>query len=282
MRIEVAAGFALNVERRGKNEGTPLVLLHGFTGSSGAWGEFGELLAQAMAILAVDIVGHGDSDAPTSLDHYRMCTAAADVVAAVERSGFTRANWLGYSMGGRLALHVAAAHPGGIERLVLIGASPGIESKRERLARVAADELLASQIERDGVRPFIDYWESIALFASQRALPAETRRVIRAGRLKNSRTGLANSLRGMGAGAQDALHDQLAGLTMPALVLAGEADAKYAAIAQEFASRMPCARAAIVPGAGHAAQLEQPERCAAEVLAFLASTPHTNSEGATP
>ena len=281
MRIEIQPGFSLNVHlrHRGDDNRAPLVLLHGFTGSSEGWGLFGELLAESHSLLLVDIVGHGASDAPADLEHYRMANAADDVVAAVAKAGFDHANWLGYSMGGRLALAIATQHPRSMERLILIGASPGIEREDERAARVKADELLASQLERDGIRPFVDYWESIPLFDTQRSLPAEVRAAIRAGRLKNTEVGLANSLRGMGAGAQAPLHHRLATLGVPALLLAGEADAKYAAIAASMASAMPCARAAVIPHAGHAAHLEQPARTAQEVLAFLATPLHHTSRG---
>ena len=77
----------------------------------------------------------------------------------------------------------------------------GIDCGEDRIARVSSDEILARNLERDGVEPFIDYWEGIPLFASQRALPDEVRARIREGRLRNRATGLANSLRGMGAGS---------------------------------------------------------------------------------
>jgi 2-succinyl-6-hydroxy-2,4-cyclohexadiene-1-carboxylate synthase len=270
MRIEVEPGFSLNVERSGA--GPAVVLLHGFTGSARAWSPFGERLAERHTVLAVDIVGHGESDKPAALEHYGMERAAGDIVAAVEKLGFARAMWLGYSMGGRLALNLAVLHPERVERLVLIGASPGLAEAEERRARVASDEALARGIERDGVERFIDYWESIPLFASQKSLPAERRAGIRSARLANTAVGLASSLRGMGTGSQAALHSRLKELTMPALLLAGELDAKYLAIGQEMAAEMPESRFVAVPGAGHAAQTEQPEFCANEVVAFLAGT----------
>ncbi|MGH2633545.1 MAG: alpha/beta fold hydrolase, partial [Tepidiformaceae bacterium] len=107
MRTALEAEFALNIELAGTGGGVPLVMLHGFTGSSRAWGRFGELLAVAGPVLTVDVVGHGESDAPASIEHYRMAAAVDDVVAAVTKAGFPRANWLGYSMGGRLALQIA-------------------------------------------------------------------------------------------------------------------------------------------------------------------------------
>ncbi len=269
MRIELIDGFALNLEVSGS--GPPLVLLHGFTGSARAWGQFHDLLAPHFTLIGPDIAGHGHTDLPAALDHYRMPAVVEDIVEGVRCAGFPHAHWLGYSMGGRLALHVAAAHPDSVDRLVLIGASPGLATEAERLARRASDEELALRIERVGVEPFIDYWESIPLFASQRALPASHQTAIRAGRLANSPIGLANSLRGMGTGAQAPLFEILPRLTMPSLLLSGELDPKFTSIAAEMAAAMPDARRVVIAAAGHAAQTDQPELVAAEVINFLSN-----------
>lgn len=266
-RIELEPGFALNVEVAG--DGPPLVLLHGFTGSAAGWGVFGGLLRERFTTVAADVVGHGESAAPRDLDHYDMGTVADDLVEAVRRVGFDRAAWFGYSMGGRTALHVAHRHPDAVSALLLVGASAGLDCVEDRLARRSADELLAVRIEREGVPAFVDYWENIPLFATQRALPEDVRDAVRAGRLRNSATGLANSLRGMGTGAQEPLHDHLAGFAMRALVMAGELDRKFVEIGESLAVAMPAARFAAIPGAGHAAQLEQPEAVAREIAAFF-------------
>lgn len=266
-RYEVTPGFWLNIEVAGS--GPPIALLHGFTGSAAGWGAFGERLRQRLTTVAVDIVGHGQSDKPREIEHYRMPRVVADVVTAVKMAGFERCAWLGYSMGGRTALHVAAAFPNAVERLVLIGASAGIAEPAGRTARVADDERLAQRILDEGVPAFVKYWESIPLFASQSSLPRETQAAIRAGRLECDPMGLANSLRGMGTGAQEPLHGRLDTLDMPVLALAGELDTRYTGIARELAAAVPRGRCAIVPEAGHAAQMENPEWCAEQAIAFV-------------
>ncbi len=271
-RYEVAPGILLNVEVSGS--GPAIVLLHGFTGSATGWGRFGERLRERLTTVAVDIVGHGQSDKPQEIDHYRMPRVVADIVTAVRIAGFERCAWLGYSMGGRTALHVAAAFPGAVERLVLIGASAGIAEADGRAARVADDARLAQRIIDEGVPAFVDYWESIPLFASQRRLPEETRAAVRAGRLGCDPAGLANSLRGMGTGAQEPLHGRLSEVAMPVLAMAGELDTRYTELAHELAAAIPCGRAAVVPNAGHAAHIENPEWCAAQAAAFV-----LNAEG---
>ncbi|MGE3075019.1 MAG: 2-succinyl-6-hydroxy-2,4-cyclohexadiene-1-carboxylate synthase [Dehalococcoidia bacterium] len=273
-RLEVSPGFFLNVELAG--DGPPIVLLHGFTGSAKGWGNFRTRLERDFTTVAIDIVGHGKSDSPEEIQHYQMPRVAADVVEATRLAGFRRATWLGYSMGGRTALHVAAAHPEAVERLIVIGGSPGLPSRAEREARVAADNELAVRIERFGIAPFVDYWESLALFATQRRLPEAIQRAIREGRLACNPVGLANSLRGMGTGAQPPLFDRLAAMAFPAMLLAGAEDAKFSGIAAEMSASIRDSRVEIVPEAGHAAHLEQPEICARLVRAFIQ---HHSTEG---
>ncbi|MBI5948711.1 MAG: 2-succinyl-6-hydroxy-2,4-cyclohexadiene-1-carboxylate synthase [Chloroflexi bacterium] len=277
--MALAPGFALNVEVEGS--GPPLVLLHGFTGSAKTWGPLAPL-AERWTLVAFDIVGHGLSDSPPDLDHYAMETCVADLVAATGSLGFSRAHWLGYSMGGRTALHVAAAFPEAVRSLVLIGASPGIDCAEDRIARRSADELLARKIEAEGVEAFVDYWENIPLFSTQKLLPPEIRSGVRAGRLRNSAAGLANSLRGMGAGAQEPLHQRLASLTMPTLLLAGSEDTKYVAQGREMAAAMPHARFEVIDGAGHAAQLERPDRCLELIRGFLEDVEGADQHGVAP
>ncbi len=266
-RVPLDGGFSLNVERWGA--GPPLVLLHGFTGSAMSWGPLAEMLAARFTLLAVDVVGHGASSKPAEPGRYAIDRAARDAVTALLAFGFRRSAWLGYSMGGRLALHVAAAFPTAVDRLALIGASPGLADEGERAARRAADEALADRIERGGVPAFVDEWEALPLFATQARLPVGMRRAIRRGRLANDARGLANSLRGMGTGAQPPLHDQIGDITAPSLLLAGALDAKFAAIANEMAEAMPGARAQLVPGAGHAAHIEKAAYCARTITAFI-------------
>ncbi|MFN0094492.1 MAG: 2-succinyl-6-hydroxy-2,4-cyclohexadiene-1-carboxylate synthase [Dehalococcoidia bacterium] len=265
-RIEVAPGYGLSVECQGS--GPPIVVLHGFTGSA-ANAPLGSRLAVAHTVIAIDAPGHGQSDRPADLDHYRMAQAVEDAVQALRNLGHARAAWLGYSMGGRWALSIAAAHPEAIERLVVIGASPGIAAAEERAARVASDETLAQRILNEGVAAFVDYWENIPLFASQKSLPEAVRARVREGRMRNDAHGLANSLRGMGAGAQEPVFKALPRMAFPALILAGEWDTKYVGIGKDLAVALPSARFASIANAGHAAHLENPEGCLALIEPFL-------------
>jgi 2-succinyl-6-hydroxy-2,4-cyclohexadiene-1-carboxylate synthase len=262
--------ITLNVEQSGA--GRPLLLLHGFTGSAASWVPLTDSLPPQFCTIAPDLIGHGRSDSPPDSARYRMEHCVVDLLAVLDALEIERADVLGYSMGGRVALHLAAAAPDRVGMLVLESSSPGIAGAAERQARIAADQALADMIEREGLAAFVDRWEHLPLFASQSALPEDTRARLHDQRLRNSPIGLANSLRGMGAGRQESLWERLAGLVVPTLLLAGELDAKYRALAGEMLALLPNARAVLVPGAGHTVHLEQPQAFAQNVLEFLYSS----------
>jgi 2-succinyl-6-hydroxy-2,4-cyclohexadiene-1-carboxylate synthase len=259
-------GVHLDYEEAGI--GRPILLLHGFTGRGSSWLSFAESWP-GFRLIAPDLIGHGNSDSPPGLDHYRMDSCCDDLAALLDHLGIEKAVVLGYSMGGRTALHFALRHGHRVAALILESAAPGYADPRERAARVRSDEELAGRIEGDGIEPFVDYWQSIPLWESQRGLPEATRAALRQQRLLNSALGLANSLRGMGAGAQEPVMHRLPELRMPVLFLAGGLDARYAALAREMAGLVPGAEARIIPGAGHAAHFERSDAFAAEVSRFL-------------
>jgi len=265
-------GVRLNVEERGS--GPPLLLLHGFTGRASSWLPFAAHWP-GLRLLAVDLIGHGDSDAPPDIARYCMEACVDDLAAVLDALGVERTALLGYSMGGRTALHIALRHPKRVSALVLESASPGISDPAERAARVRSDEELADRIERDGIEMFVDYWQSLPLWESQERLPEAQKAALRAQRLRNSKVGLANSLRGMGAGAQEPLMDRLPQISVPTLFLAGALDSRYVGLARAMSERVAGSEVRIIPDAGHAAHFERPEAFAAEVSAFLARCPAT-------
>lgn len=269
LRVDVG-GYALHVETAG--EGPPVLLLHGFTGSTRTLdGVAAGLRAAGFATIAVDLPGHGRSDAPRDPAAYAMERCATALARVLDAAGAPRAAVLGYSLGGRIALGLAVARPERLRGLVLVGASAGLADPAERARRRRADEALADAIERDGLPAFVERWTALPLFASQARLGPAFLAAARAQRLANRPGGLAASLRGIGAGAQPPLHDALARLAVPALFVAGAEDAKFRAIAEDLARRAPRARTVWIPGAGHAAHLEQPDAFLAEALAFLRS-----------
>ncbi len=236
----------------------PLVLAHGFTQSGAAWGPLPTLLGDQRPILTVDLAGHGGSP------------VARDLPEAAHRLGRDGGwgTYFGYSLGGRVALHLALAQPDLVAALVLLGAHPGIEDDDERADRRQADDDRAGHLEAIGLAAFLDEWLAQPLFAG---LPPEADQ--RAERLANDPTALAATLRNLSTGRQVPLWDRLPALGMPVFVLAGERDDKYTRLGRQAAAAIGAnATFESVPGAGHAAHLEQPAFVAQRVRAFLTAS----------
>jgi 2-succinyl-6-hydroxy-2,4-cyclohexadiene-1-carboxylate synthase len=180
-------------------------------------------------------------------------------LAALAPDRFTLA---GYSMGGRIALHAAVAFPARIERLVLIGASPGLADAAERAARRVDDDALADEIDSLDIEAFARRWAQTPVLAGQ---PPAVADLVHADRLRNPPAGLARALRGLGTGVLPSLWDRLASIAVPVVVVVGERDAKFRGIAGEMAGALPDARVVVVPSAGHAVHLEAPDAVAAAI-----------------
>jgi 2-succinyl-6-hydroxy-2,4-cyclohexadiene-1-carboxylate synthase len=266
MRLRVN-NVCYNIERAGV--GAPLVLLHGFTGSAASWTPHISGFSPHLSTIAVDLLGHGESDAPVEPSRYSIENSARDLAAILDELGIQRAHVLGYSMGGRVALFFAYKYPQRVNHLLLESASPGIQNPGERAQRAASDVELAGRIEREGIEPFVEHWTNLPLFASQEHLAPPVREQLKQQRLRNKPLGLANSLRGLSVGVQPSLWDELPTLSAPSLLIAGALDAKYTEIAHSMAHVMPDARVQVVADAGHTVHLERPEQYNALVLEFL-------------
>src|SRR6516164_1881590 len=118
-------GIALHVEELG--DGPPLLLLHGFMGSAESWVPRAAVFAShGLRTIAVDLIGHGRSEAPADPARYGMERCLEDLLEVLDRLRLPRTAVLGYSMGGRVALHLASAAPERVSALVLESASPGL------------------------------------------------------------------------------------------------------------------------------------------------------------
>ena len=168
----------------------------------------------------------------------------------------------GYSLGGRLALGLLARHPERFCGAVLVGCHAGLRDAAARAERRAADEALADSLEREGIEAFVDRWQELPLFASQKRLPESLQAAQRARRLAHDPSGLAASLRRVGAGAMPNLWDRLASIEVPIALVVGELDTKFRALGETMAQSWPAASLEIVPGAGHNVVLEAPEHVA--------------------
>ncbi|MGI8902229.1 MAG: alpha/beta fold hydrolase [Solirubrobacteraceae bacterium] len=236
-----------------------IVLLHGFTHTGASWEPVTAALGTSYRSLAPEIRGHGRASG-------RQPVTLEAVIGDLDELAPASFTLVGYSMGGRIALHAALALGERVRRLVLIGASPGIADSAQRAARRAGDEQLADEIEREGVtiERFARKWAQTPVLAGQ---PPPVAAAVHADRLRSTPAGLARALRGLGTGALEPLWNRLEDLQMPVTLVAGERDVKFRAIAEEMAPAIMAGEVVIVPVAGHAVHLEAPERTAAILAA---------------
>jgi 2-succinyl-6-hydroxy-2,4-cyclohexadiene-1-carboxylate synthase len=267
-RLPLRDGLQLHAHEQG--QGPCVLLVHGFTGAGSAFGErVLEALSARFRVIAVDLIGHGASDRPHGPQRYAIEAIVRDLCDVLDARAVRHATWVGYSMGARIALAAGVLAPERVAALVCEGGSPGLREPLERSERVRADESLARALEQDGIEPFVERWMSLPLFATQQRLPRATLAHERARRLVNDPRALAACLRGLGTGSQPSFWEALPALRVPALLLAGELDSKYAALASAMAAQLPGADRAIVPAAGHTTHLEQPDAYLAAVLPFI-------------
>jgi 2-succinyl-6-hydroxy-2,4-cyclohexadiene-1-carboxylate synthase len=230
-----------------------VVLLHGFSGTHRTWDRVVALLdPQRYRPLALDLPGHG-----AAADGARPITFASCVADVLEAAP-TRFALVGYSLGGRVAIHVALAAPERVQRLVLVACNPGIEDPQERAARRASDDALADDLERAPFEDFIERWRTQPLFAAD---PPDVGELARADQRRNRPDALAAVLRGLGAGVMEPQWDRLDELQMPVTVLVGERDAKFAAIGRRTVDAIEQAELVVAAG-GHGLALENPQAIA--------------------
>jgi 2-succinyl-6-hydroxy-2,4-cyclohexadiene-1-carboxylate synthase len=234
-----------------------VVLLHGFAGTRHAWDLVADRLdPERYRPLALDLRGHGDARDRRPIT-FEACVA--DVAAAAPE----RFVLCGYSLGGRLALHVALAHRDRVSRLVLVASTAGIEDPALREERRAADVRLAADTERGTIEQFAERWSHMPLFAGT---PPFAAKVWRADLLRNDPKALAEVLRGLGAGTMPPLWERLPELDgLPVTIIVGERDGRYTATGRRLAAGLPGARLLLVPGAGHGLPREAPQAVAAAI-----------------
>jgi 2-succinyl-6-hydroxy-2,4-cyclohexadiene-1-carboxylate synthase len=226
-----------------------VVLLHGFGGTHRTWdGVAAGISPQRYRPVAIDLPGHGEAAAASRPITFDACT---EHVLARSPERFTLC---GYSLGGRVALHVALAAPARVRRLLLLSTSAGIEGGLERARRRASDRRLIAELERLPLEQFIAHWNRQPLFAGDPpavgALASEQMR-------RNRADSLAAVLAGIGSGEMQPLWQRLGALAMPATVIAGDRDRRYQALARRMVGLLPRAELTVIAG-GHRLPLENP------------------------
>lgn len=259
-------------------EGTlapPLMLVHGFAGTLEDWRPLAGALEPGRTIAALDIPGFGKSGVP----HGGFYTAGALATIqrrAIEALGLEEYILVGYSMGGRAALHYAVQQPAGLKGLALLSASAGIASAEERERRKASDEELISYIEQHSTKEFAKKWLALPLFSGLHRLPERQFLQVEKRKTEVTKEGLINSLRGFGQGVMPPLHDVLKDVKAPVLLLSGEEDKKYCSLNAEMKELFADALHIILPGATHSLHLEKPDAVAAAIKTFIEHVSQTN------
>lgn len=249
-----------------------LVALHGFTQTGASWNDMGARLGRR--VRAPDLPGHGRQTDERPAD---MWEAAEDICARIVQDNQPGPNnsgsvsvdnpaiWIGYSLGGRVLLHVALAHPELVAGLILVSTTAGIDDPDERASRRTTDNALAERIEHIGVDAFLTEWLDQPLFAGLTVSGAERRQ-----RATNTAAGLAASLRACGTGTQTPLWARLHELEIPTLIVTGIDDHKFTALGERLTEGLPLATHRQLVDTGHSCPAERPQEFAALVGGFIA------------
>ena len=259
MRVELET-LTLEVEDHG--DGVPVVLLHGFPLSSEMWTPIRAAVEQAARLITPDLRGFGGSDAPQG--DYGMETLADDVLRLADSLGLERFVLGGHSMGGYVALRLAARHPERLAGLILVDTRASADAPEGRSRRAIAIET----IRRGEAPAFLDEFVPNLLGPSTRQRAPKLVAELRAIAAEIPDHVLAGCLAGMRDRPDSS--DVLAGLDVPALVVVGQEDTVTPPeAAHAMASALPRARLALVPLSGHTPSVERPIPTAEAILTFL-------------
>ncbi|MBI5946110.1 MAG: 2-succinyl-6-hydroxy-2,4-cyclohexadiene-1-carboxylate synthase [Chloroflexi bacterium] len=253
----------------GNSESPPLVFLHGFLGSEKSWHDINVALQEQYFCILPDLIGHGKNtnleiNSPLNFD-----VLTDWLLQLLDKIPAPKIHLIGYSLGGRVALHFAVHHPERIHSLILESASPGIMDETERAKRLVEDSARAESILRDGMSAFVENWYRMPLFASLNSHP-EKLSTIKESAKQNDPRWMAKVIRDLSPGAQTPLWDSLSKLSFPVLLISGAKDEKYLQVIHKMSERIPSAQKNIVPEAGHNVHAEQPEKYISLLKNFLA------------
>ncbi len=262
------AKSTLHYLTKGNRKNPPLLFLHGFLGCGGDWLEVTDHFAGRYFCILPDLPGHGRSTVGDDPQEYGFSATAEKIVAVVNCLEVGKVNLIGYSMGGRVALHLVLDYPYLFSTLVLEGINPGIRNEAERQQRLAWEDQIVQEIRQSELTAFIDHWYSLPLFRSLHNDPSRFE-PLRQKRCLNNPAGLALSMAGIGLGKQANLWPRLAEIEIPTLLLSGSLDEKYQTVVMQMAGEMPNAKVEIISNAGHNTHYEKMDDYCRVVTEFL-------------
>lgn len=261
----------INVEVYNYTQNSPdrVFFLHGFTGSSKDWDEIIPSINSSFHSISVDLTGHGKTSSPNDITYYSPQGITEQLLKVVDHFSNDKVILCGYSMGGRAALNFAVKYPEKIKGLILESSSPGIKDNVLRKKRIKSDEELAGFIQQSSIEEFVDYWMNLDLFNTQRRFSNKKLTEIRKSKLRNNRTGLANTLLGFSTGIMEPLFDKLKLINAKTLLISGELDTKFTEINSKIVNKFSNAEHVIIKNAGHNTHLEKPGDFVKAVNMFL-------------
>lgn len=252
----------------GRPERPALLFVHGFMGSARDWHAVARICAEDYFCVLMDLPGHGRNVHLPRKAALDFKTWSQGLVLLADELALESVCLIGYSLGGRLALHAALNFPARWAALVLEGGNPGIEDPSARHARLEEDEQRAAQLQQEGMQAFVDRWYEMELFSSLQRRP-DLLEATKGERVRNDAGWMAKVLRELSPGVQPSAWSRLAMLRLPTLLIAGELDTAYSAVVRRMQTQLPDAQALTLPAVGHNAHLEQPQAFAAALLDFL-------------
>ena len=246
-----------------------ILFLHGFTGSAMDWNDVAQKINKRFNKLALDLVGHGKSGSPSSVNYYSIESILNQIEHVLNSLQLKEIILCGYSMGGRIALNFSIAKPEFVKGLILESTSAGFKNEKERMSRKESDEELADFIEQNSLEDFATKWLDQELFGTLRRFSIDKQKRLKEERAKNSKTGLANSLRGSGTGEMPYLGSELSKMKIPVLLISGGLDDKFTKINQSLKKMIRSSKHKIISTAGHNTHLEEPKKFIEAVNGFL-------------
>ena len=216
------------------------------------WASQIEPLSREHTVIVWDIRGHGQTEAPDEPGSFTLEATLADMAMLLDECGIDRAVVGGLSLGGYLSLAFRLLHPDRVRGLVIADSGPGFRKDEARAQWNEESERIATSIERDGAA------------ARTSAMGVDPR-------VHRSTSGLADAARGILPQRDSGVIDSLSSIDVPTLLLVGAEDTPFLTSAEYMERRIPGASRVVIPDAGHAANVDQPEVFNTAVADFLAS-----------
>jgi pimeloyl-ACP methyl ester carboxylesterase len=241
----------VNIHYEVNGSGPPLILTHGYSSTSGMWQGQIAALSQHYKLVLWDMRGHGQSDYPEDATAYSEALTLADIAALLDAVGAERAVVGGLSLGGYMSLAFYRSHPERVRALLIIDTGPGFKKDDARDAWNKRAHETAARFDREGL-------------AVLKSMSAE-----RANVSHRDASGLARAARGMLTQRDASVMETLPSIKVPSLVVVGADDTPFLAASDYMAAKIPGAEKVVIPAAGHAANIDQPEAFNEAVLSFL-------------